>query len=370
LHFTSIKLSNFRNISQIELKPSPYLNLIVGDNGAGKTSILEAIFYACTARSFRGATDDILKRRDADVCRIEVAGIIDETDTTIEMAWDDAHKRQIKVDGVRLQRVADLFEYFHAVSFIPEDTDLIFGSPGVRRKLLDLYLSQAERGYLADLLEYNRIMAQRNALLKEFSIDEEPSTPLDSLEIWDSQLASVGSRIIAKRVAMIATAGEKLAHYYRSVESGESLLTWKYESTIVNGDDIKTSYLQKLAQSRRKDFYFGSTSVGPHRDDLRIVLNEKFTRDYASQGEAKSVTLAIKFTIFDFLSERLHGTPILLLDELSSDLDTNRLLALTKILPKLGQVFLSTTKPAELLQGASIESEFKIANGALVSGKA
>jgi DNA replication and repair protein RecF len=339
--------------------------LIVGPNGAGKTSVLEAIFYACTARSFRGAADDILLRQESDVCRIEMAGMIGDNQTSVELAWGRVHKRQIKVDGVKLTRVADLFEYFHAVSFIPEDTDLIFGSPAVRRRMLDLYLSQADRSYLSELLEYGRIIAQRNALLKEFTIDEENASPLEMLDVWDSQLAGVGARIIAKRCAMVSSTAEQIARYYRAIEAGNSRLTWSYDSSGGENAADRAVFLEKLQQSRRRDFYFGSTSVGPHRDDLAILLNGKSTRDYASQGEAKSVTLAIKFAIFDYLSERLREPPMLLLDELSSDLDHTRLAALTRLLPKLGQVFLTTTKPAELLQGASIQGEIHIEGGGL-----
>lgn len=366
MHLTAVKLTNFRNLSELEMFPNQNLNLIVGPNAAGKTSVLEAIFYGCTAKSFRGAADDVLLKQDADVCRIELTGMIGDSSTTIEIAWGRAHKRQIKIDGVKVTRVAELFDYFHAVSFIPEDTEIIYGSPAVRRRMLDLYLSQADRSYLSDLLEYNRIIAQRNALLKEFSIDEENSSPLEMLEVWDGQLATVGARITAKRLAMIAATTDKMAHYYRSVESGESILQWTYDSTTGESGANRETFLEKLTQSRRRDFYFGSTSVGPHRDDLQIALNGRPTRDYASQGEAKSATLALKFAIFDFLSDRLHEPPLLLLDELSSDLDYTRLAALTKLLPKLGQVFLTTTKPAELLQGASIQGEIKIAAGRLV----
>jgi len=366
LYLTSLKLSNFRNIGELELRPNPTLNLIVGPNAAGKTSLLEAIFYGCTARSFRGVGDDVLLRQGADVFRIELAGRIGSDRTAIEIAWGSAHKRLIKIDGVKVTRVADLFDYFHAVSFIPEDTDLIFGSPSARRRMLDLYLSQADRSYLSELLEYNRIIAQRNALLKEFTIDEENTSPLEMLEVWDSQLAVVGVRIVAQRLAMIAATSERIAQYYRAVESGESRLQWSYQPSAGDATGDQGIFLEKLQQSRRRDLYFGSTSVGPHRDDLLIVLNDRPMRDYASQGEAKSATLAIKFAVFDYLTDRLREPPILLLDELSSDLDYTRLAALTRLLPELGQVFLTTTKPAELLQGASIQGEIKIASGKLI----
>ncbi len=369
MHITRVKLVNFRNIAELEFFPQPSVNLIGGPNGSGKTSIIEAIFFACTARSFRSASDDVLLRKSADICRIEVDGIVNDRETNIEIAWGRAHKRQIKADGIKLTRVADLFDYFHAVSYIPEDTELVYGAPSVRRHLLDLYLSQADKSYLNDLFEYNRILAQRNSLLKEFEIGEDSPTDYEMLDVWDGQLAAVGARINAKRIAMITGATDRLAQYYRTIEAGDSILSWNYESSIADDPSSPASFQQKLVSSRRRDLYMGSTSVGPHRDDIGIDLNSEPMRGYASQGEAKSAALAIKFAIYDFLTARLHGAPILLLDEISSDLDPNRLAALMNTLPKLGQVFLTTAKPAELRETASIQAEIAVAGGKLCGEK-
>ncbi|MBK7091204.1 MAG: DNA replication/repair protein RecF [bacterium] len=365
MHITRVKLVNFRNIADLEFSPEPSVNLIGGPNGAGKTSIIEAIFFGCTARSFRSASDEVLLRKGADVCRIEIDGVVNERETTVEIAWGRAHKRQIKVDGIKLTRVADLFDYFHAVSYIPEDTELVYGAPSVRRHLLDLYLSQADRSYLNDLFEYNRILAQRNSLLKEFEIGEDSPTDYEMLDVWDGQLAGVGARINAKRIGMIADSAEQLALYYRTIEAGDSILSWKYESSINDDPSSATAFQQKLVSSRRRDLYMGSTSAGPHRDDVSINLNSEPMRGYASQGEAKSAALAIKFAIYGFLTKRLHGAPILLLDEISSDLDPNRLASLMSTLPKLGQVFLTTAKPAELRETASIQAEIAVVAGKL-----
>lgn len=365
MHITRVKLVNFRNIAELEFSPQPSVNLIGGPNGSGKTSIIEAIFFACTARSFRSATDDVLLRKTSDVCRIEVDGVVNDRETTIEIAWGRTHKRQIKVDGIKLTRLADLFDYFHAVSYIPEDTELIYGAPSVRRRLLDLYLSQADKSYLNDLFEYNRILAQRNSLLKEFEIGEDSPSDYEMLDVWDGQLAAVGARINGKRLAMISQAQERLAQYYRTIEAGNSVLAWHYESSIAEDPSSQPAFLQKLSSSRRRDLYMGSTSVGPHRDDIGIHLNSEPMRGYASQGEAKSAALAVKFAIYDYLTGRLHDAPILLLDEISSDLDPNRLAALMNTLPKLGQVFLTTAKPAELRETASIQAEIAVSDGKL-----
>lgn len=365
MYLSRVKISNFRNIESLEFTPAQGVNLIGGANGSGKTSIIEAIFYACTARSFRTASDDVLMRKGSDICRIEAHGEIDGNKVEIEIAWGSGHKRQIKADGVKLTRVADLFDYFHAVSYIPEDTELILGAPSIRRRFLDLYLSQADKSYLTDLLEYHRILAQRNSLLKEFEIGEDSPSDYEMLDLWDSQLAGVGARINSKRLKVLSATSEKLNHYYRQIESGNSVLAWQYDSSL-NGDAASPeAFAKKLASGRRRDLYIGSTSTGPHRDDVMLTLNSEELRGYASQGEAKSAALAVKFAIYDYLTERLDNTPILLLDEISSDLDPNRLASLMKTLPQLGQVFLTTAKPAELREAASIQAEITVASGKL-----
>jgi DNA replication and repair protein RecF len=363
MHLTRVRITDFRNIEELEFAPHQSINLIGGPNGSGKTSILEAIFYACTAKSFRGSSDEILLRNGAEIARIEVYGNVNGAETEVALAWGKGQKRQIKVDGVKLTRVADLFDYFHAVSYVSEDTELIYGPPSARRHLLDLYISQADRRYLSDLIQYNKVLAQRNALLKDFEIGEDEDSQLDMLEVWEMQLAEVGARINARRLKMITAARDKLLHFYRSIAGGDGALQWQLDSTIKEQPDSAEAFTARLREVRKRDLYFGSTSVGPHRDDVTVMLNGHPTRGYASQGEAKSAALAIKFAIYDYLSELLDETPILLLDELASDLDANRLAALMQTLPQLGQVFLTSARPEELRVTASIQGEIKIAAG-------
>lgn len=358
-----IKLSNFRDIESLQFKPDPSVNLISGGNGSGKTSVLEAIFYCCTARSFKGASDEVVQRRETDVCRLEVDGMIGDREAQVAIAWGVGEKKQVKVDGVKLTRLAELFGYFHAVSFLPEDSEIILGPPAERRRLLDLYISQADRSYLADLLTYNRVMSQRNALLKEFNLDEESNEQMKLLSLWDEQLVDVGARIIGKRLGFLNDCREQLRDYYRKIGSGESELECTYDSAIRGDGDLVSMLSEKLRDARRRDLYLGTTSVGPHRDDLKITLNGIQMRSYASQGEAKSAALALKFAIFDYLRDHLGESPILLLDELSSQLDANRVASLLEILPDLGQVFLTTTRAAELRKGLSIQAEINLEAG-------
>ncbi|MCK4858130.1 MAG: DNA replication and repair protein RecF [candidate division Zixibacteria bacterium] len=367
MFLTRIKISNFRNIEEMELSPQPSVNLITGPNGSGKTSILEAIFCCCTTKSFRYVSDSIMRRRDHDVCRLEINGVISGEETGVALAWSKAEKKLVKVNGVKLPRLADLLLHFHAVSFIPEDSDLVLGAPSLRRRLLNLAICQADRSYIVDLIEYHKIISQRNALLKEFCLDEDNDTHLEMLNLWDEQLSQVGGRIIGKRLELVNMNRGKLQDYYKSIAAADSQLDWRYHSSFSLEDDVEGSLLAGLRLSRRRDLHFGFTSVGPHRDDLLIDLDDVTTRGYASQGEAKSIALAIMFTIYDYLTDKLGAPPILLLDEVSAQLDADRLNSLLNILPRLGQVFLTSSRPADIKKSALIQAEMKIDQGRLVT---
>jgi len=347
MHLNKLTISNFRNIEALEYIPDKSLNLVIGLNGSGKTSLLEAIFFCCTAKSFRGASDEIMKKKGSSVCRLRMDGIIKSNDVEVEIAWSDENRKQIKIDGVKSQRLAELFDYFHAISVIPQDIDLIVGPPSIRRRMLDLYISQCDRQYLSDLMEYNRVLSQRNALLKELLLSGEPVDD-NLLGSWDERLAMAGTAIVSKRIALVNRYGSKITEHYRLIESGSSELSWSYLSSVPAEDDLFTAFTSKLVNSRRRDFTLGTTTVGPHRDDLRITLNGLNAREYLSRGEAKSAALAIKFALFEYLYDNQGEYPILLLDEISSDLDQQRVDSLLSILPGMGQVFLTAAKESEL----------------------
>jgi DNA replication and repair protein RecF len=186
------------------------------------------------------------------------------------------------------------------------------------------------------------------------------------LSVWDEQLAAVATSILKKRIEFVSECGKLLAGLYRRIESGNSELGWAYETPVDVSGELRVSLLEKLRSARRRDLNIGATSVGPHRDDVSISLNGTVMRSFASQGEAKSAALAIKLAIFEFLKTRLGEAPILLLDELSSQLDAARVSSLLAMLPEFGQVFLTTTRGAELRKGLSIQAEMRFEVGRLV----
>ena len=360
-----IKINNFRNLENLELVPAAGVNLISGNNGAGKTSVLEAIFYCCTGRSFRATNDEPVMRRGASFSRVEVNGLIGDELRTVAVAWGDGEKKHAKIDGVRLTKLAELLGHFQAVAFVPEDVELVYGPPAQRRRLLDIYISQIDQKYLRDLIEYQRILAQRNALLKDFNLDSEGNGSSALLDSWDQQLASAGARVVTARRKLVEECTLRLQHYFELLANPGGKLEWRYEASAGEEGDEPQQFLGKLRDSRRRDLNFGTTSMGPHRDDITYLLGGVPARNYASQGEAKAVALATKFAVFDYLSGILEERPLLLLDELGSQLDAKRLESLLALLPEFGQVFLTAARPGDLLKAASTAAEMKLADGKL-----
>ncbi len=367
MNLQRLKINNFRNLESLELLPAAGVNLISGDNGAGKTSVLEAIFYCCAGRSFRVSKDEPVTKRGATFSRVEINGTIGDELRTVAVAWGDGEKKHAKVDGVRLERLADLLGHFQAVAFVPEDVDLVYGPPGQRRRLLDIYISQINQNYLRSLIEYQRILAQRNALLKDFTLDSENNGALALLESWDEQLCVSGARLVLTRQELVERCSPRLQHYFELLAAPGGSLEWRYESSAGEEAADQSRFLKRLQETRRRDLNFGTTTVGPHRDELIFTLGGAPARNYASQGEAKALVLSCKFAIFDFLSAEIGEKPLLLLDELGSQLDARRLDSLLELLPELGQVFLTAARPGDLRKAASIAAEMELVNGKLVS---
>jgi DNA replication and repair protein RecF len=360
MKLTSIAIENFRNLKRLDIEPAGRLNLITGDNGSGKTSVLEAIFYCCTGRSLRGAVDQAVINRDEEYCRIEIAGLISDQEEQVALAWGRKEGKQITVSGVKGGRLKDLYEYFHAVAFVPEDVDLVLGPPSSRRQLLDLYLSQGSRAYLSDLIGYYKVLKQRNALLREFGLDDNGESAPELLEVWDQQLAQFGGRLTGARLRFLDRYKGKQIDYYHRISGNDDAIGWSLDTNLPDSSDPVNNLLAGLTRSRSRDLHLGVTSVGPHRDDLRLLLRDQVARGYASQGEAKSLALAIKFTVFDFLAAELGEPPLLLLDEVGAQLDSSRLSRLLTILPDLGQVFLTAAKPGELRQAVPSGAEVSL----------
>lgn len=372
MRVTSIKLNNFRNYTQLEQEFYPGAQIIYGKNAQGKTNILEAIFLCTCARSHRTGKDLELVRQGSDDYDVEVKFTTDkgrEEEIRIHyLAAIDGDPlrakplRHIYHNGVRLERLSDMMGLFNAVIFAPEDLQIIKDGPSARRRFLDLLLTQLYPAYFRDLMQYQHLLGQRNNLLKKIRDKNKEFYEYDlSLEVWDEQISSCASRIINRRqktvdqidslakdaIAQITDLKEKLDIRYRSVTSAAKL---------TDTGEIEKFLKRRLREQVLEDIRRGNTSIGPHRDDLILSLNETEVRPYASQGQQRSVVLALKLAELLLMRKKTGESPVLLLDDVMSELDSSRRHSLLKTIEGQ-QSFITCTDLAQVLNICGPDSE-------------
>ncbi|MBT8247777.1 MAG: DNA replication and repair protein RecF [Acidimicrobiia bacterium] len=336
-----IELREFRSYPQLDFRPDPGTNLLVGDNGAGKTNLLEAITYLSTLRSFRKAPDDALIATGSDeaVIRGGIAGPVSEH--TIEVLLSRLQRRRVQLDGKRPSRNAELRARLRCVTFLPDDLELTKGSAGQRRGLLDDLAAQLRPTAAADQGDFDRALRQRNALLRA----EGPMADIDALASFEAAIATSGASVVAHRWATAAAMKPFLQAAYRSL--GPDTVSWRYESAWATGeaseDDLAGLLAAELAARRRQDMERRMTTVGPQRDEPRLLLGDRDSRTHASQGEQRSLVLALRLAAFDLLSNEYDEPPILILDDVFSELDAGRATAIIDRLPG-AQAFLSSAR--------------------------
>ena len=357
-----LELENFRSYSRLEFRPGPEVNLLVGENGSGKTNLLEAIVYLSTLRSFRRAPEDALFGRKGDeaVIRGGITGRVSQHE--IEVLLSRTERRRIQVDGKRPRRNVDILETLRCVTFLPDDLELVKSSAGARRGLLDELSAQLSPPAAADQADYERALRQRNALLRQ----DGRQADLDALASFEAQLASGGARVcLHRRGAIDAMAEHLLAAYGRL---GAEKLSWSYDSKWAgqeqNEAELAAVLAAKLESERRHDMDRRVTTVGPHRDEPRLLLGESDSRTHASQGEQRSVVLALRLASFDLLNDRYDEPPVLILDDVFSELDATRASAVAERLPG-AQAFLTTARAGEVQDLGGMR--WAIGDGGMVS---
>jgi len=366
LHLDSLDITGFRNLEKQVVRFTTGLNLIFGANGAGKTNLLEAIYYLCTAKSFRGAADDAIKCHDSDLFRIAGMGEISEAPVIVEVAHRPGEKRHIKIDGVIEKRIASLYERFRAVSFGPGDVELVYGSPTIRRRFLDISIAQVKRGYISQLWEYKKVIAQRNALLKELGDAYDSIGAMEGeelLQVWDQKLIELAVNIHATRSLFIRDITELAGEYHQQMSESDSTLSICYEASP-KLDEYSTNKLSDKLKSRRgRELAMRQSMYGPHRDDIIFKLYDRDCKNSASQGQVKIVVLSVKLALCEYIRRNCDETPILLLDEIFSDLDRNRLDCLLSLLPRLSQVMMTTSKLEDIRDLSMFESILRVDSG-------
>lgn len=332
MHLYELRCKDFRCLEDLRLEPSPGLNIIRGRNAQGKTSILEAILYAATSKSHRTSSESELVAHGTE--RFSLALKVQRADRAVDIDanWSRGAKR-FKVNGVAQSRISDILGQVRVVFFSPEDVGLVKDGPSVRRKFLDMELSQLNRNYLHALQRYRQALRQRNELLRSGKAEA------DLVCVWDEQLAEHGETIRRERADFVRELGVGAGRAYDRISGGEPLEIL-YEGDVPPGDSLsETLQLSLDSDIRRK-----TTTRGPHRDDVQIKVNLHPARTYGSQGQQKSIALAIKLAELELVKHRTKEYPILMLDEVLSELDDNRAERLFGAISGDVQCLLTTTE--------------------------
>jgi len=332
----SITLHNFRSYEESSFEFSDGVNIIIGPNAVGKTNLLEAVYVSALGRGFRSKQDSDLIRSDQEWTRIDA--ILDEQERSIvlEKSAQDIRLKKKFIFGGNEKKRLSFDDIRPLVLFQPDDLRLVAGSPGRRREYIDNLLSQLIPSYRQDLSAYNRALLQRNSYLKSSRISSS-----DQMFVWNMQLAERGGRIIQKRLKILNMLSIKVGPVYSQVAGADHNLEIKYESSVPLGN-YSNSLLQALDRSLSIDKLRGFTSVGAHRDNITITIDGQIFKDVASRGENRTLILALKMIELEELKAARQTTPLLLLDDVFSELDGSRRSLLTKYL-KNHQTLITTT---------------------------
>lgn len=321
----SIKLKNFRNYESSYIEFAKDFNIIYGNNAQGKTNIVEAIFLCASGRSHRTSRDCELMRYGTDTFDIRLVLEKQNIQREIHITYCDEERKKIKINDIAAKKVGELMGHLNAVMFSPEDLLLIKQGPAERRRFVDITLSQLKPSYFYDLQQYAKILFQRNSLLKNIAIKRELE---DTLEVWDNHLAKTGTRIIKERNRFVKRmnelAGKRHSHLTNNEEKLELRYVPSFQYKEEDSTDMERSIKNLLEKNREREIYKGITIIGPHRDDIDIILNGESTKIYGSQGQQRTSVLSMKLAEIDLMKEESGEYPVLLLDDVLSELDDRR----------------------------------------------
>jgi DNA replication and repair protein RecF len=359
LNLQRIVLDNFRNHSSTLIDCSPGINIFLGNNGEGKTNILEGISYFCLAKSFYAASDSVVMKIGGPGFTATGKILSDSgVEYEIQVEFDrELNQKTVTVNKVRIDKASSLIGWFPVVILSPEQSTITFGSPADRRRFIDFVVSQSSRIYLENLIDYRRILKQRNKILSEMQATH--SENRDAIEPWNDSLIRVGSSIMKKRKEFIGDFHGIMVDAYAQLsgvcERPGIAYSPSFEYTENNGDVVETSFKKALQNQFSDERRIGYTLVGPHRDEFIFQINGLHAKNFASQGQHKTFLVALKLAEFFYLKNRCSETPILLLDDVLGELDKYRCRRLLEAAANTGQVFITSTDE-HALDGLSVAS--------------
>ena len=369
MYIQKLRLDNYRNYETLETVFSPHVNIFTGANAQGKTNLLEAIYYLATGKAYRPVRDMHLIQWNCSFFRIsgEIANKQGASKLDIVVRADGINSKEIRINGIKINKMSELLGNFTAVLFAPEDLNIVKGPPGERRRLLDNDISQASPGYFVKLQQYNRILSQRNHLLKRMQQTRRAGN--GELGIWNMQLLNSSIEIIKKRMCFLEKLTPLTRLMHRKLTDGQENVEIKYllnrTQEIKNDAHIQTMLETEMDKNMKEEINRGVTLWGPHRDDLLFILNGNDLKNCGSQGQHRTAALAVKLAEIEYIKAEAGEFPVLLLDDVLSELDKYRRKQLIgTIFEKIIQCFITATeRPSMDIKAASQLKEFEIRQG-------
>ena len=351
----SLKMKNFRNYEFLNIELEPNTNIFYGDNAQGKTNILEAVYLSGTTKSHRGTKDRDLIKFDQEESHIEVEIEKKGVPFQIDIHLKKNSPKGIAINKMPIRKASELFGIINMVFFSPEDLNIIKNGPAERRRFIDLELSQLDKVYLNDLSNYNKIVKQRNHLLKEIEFNK---SAFSTLDVWDMQLVHYGERILTRRKVFIEQVNEIVSKIHRKLTGNREELILIYEPS--NGN---ISFEQAIKKNKEKDLRLKSTSVGPHRDDICFMVKDMDIRRFGSQGQQRTAALSLKLSEIELVKKKIKDKPVLLLDDVLSELDKHRQNYLLDIIGDIQTLITCTGVEDFVNKRFSINKIFHVHNG-------
>ncbi len=356
-----IELVDFRNYDELSLEFTDKTNIIYGKNAQGKTNIIEAIYMCATSKSHRGAKDKDIIKFQKDEAHIKINVLKNNIPFRIDIHLKKNKSKGIAINGLKIKKAAELFGILNAVVFSPEDLEIIKGAPQIRRRFIDMELCQIDKIYVNNLVNYNKALDNRNKLLKDIYNDKELEATLD---IWDMQIVKFGKEIIKARKFFIDKLNEIVKEIHSNITDGKEELVIEYDFCVDEND-----FEKELVNSRQRDKKLKTTNIGPHRDDISFFVKGNNMKIFGSQGQQRTCALSLKLSELKLIEMMTGDKPVLLLDDVLSELDSDRQEMLLDNLKSI-QTFITCTGIDEFVNKRfKIDKLFKIENGKVLEGE-
>ncbi|WEK54247.1 MAG: DNA replication/repair protein RecF [Candidatus Cohnella colombiensis] len=347
MQLKSLELRGYRNYDSLKLATEAGVNIFIGPNAQGKTNLIEAIHVLALTKSHRTSKDKELIGWNATTASIHADMERKLGSVNLELMLS-AQGKKAKINGLEQRKLSSFVGTLNVVLFAPEDLDIVKGAPGVRRRFMDMEIGQVHPGYLYDMQQYQKIVQQRNNYLKSTDIHR---ASMEMLEVWNEQLATYGVKMMKRRQRFLVQLQKWAEKIHAGITAGSEHLTVSYKPSFGTSNDIESEdepslfqqFMLKLTQAKEQEFRRGQTLAGPHRDDLSFEINGKDVQSFGSQGQQRTAALSLKLAELELMNEEIGEYPLLLLDDVLSELDQTRQTQLIETFQSRVQTFITTT---------------------------